>query len=473
MLKTGCRTALLAAVLALAARGGMAQVAAPPTVMNFQGRLANADGAPVADGADYTVAVSLWDAATGGSEVWSQTLTNVTVRQGVFSALLTLDPAALAKGDVWLQTQVGADPAMTPRQRVASVPFALKAGAVPDASITASKFAADALNGTWRTTGNPGANAFVGTTDNTPLAFRTNNVERLRLDASGNVGVNNSSPDAPLTFANSIGEKVDLFPNTTGNYGIGIQPGGLQLHTDSAAADVVFGYGRSAALTETARITGTGNLLLLGHGFVSLGNNVPGRQADAGKIGYEVFSTDALDIVGAGTSNANRKVKVWAEGGTYFTGEITAPVVNILGGSDVAEPYDVSPADGVDARPGMVVCIDPTHVGRMTVADSAYSPMVAGIISGANGIAPGITLRQKGTVADGALPVATMGRVWAWCDADANGPIRPGDMLTSSGTPGHAMKATDAARRDGAVIGKAMSPLATGKGLVLVLVSLK
>jgi hypothetical protein len=69
--------------------------------------------------------------------------------------------------------------------------------------------------------------------------------------------------------------------------------------------------------------------------------------------------------------------------------------------------------------------------------------------------------------------VALTGRVWCWCDADANGPIVAGDMLTSSDTPGHAMKATDRAQAYGATIGKAMSSLDSGRGLVLVLVGLQ
>ena len=95
------------------------------------------------------------------------------------------------------------------------------------------------------------------------------------------------------------------------------------------------------------------------------------------------------------------------------------------------------------------------------------------IISGAGGVNVGLTLSQEGTVADGDHPVAMAGRVWTWCDADANGPITAGDLLTTSGTPGHAMKVSDRDRAGGATIGKAMSSLESGKGLVLVLVNLQ
>ena len=79
---------------------------------------------------------------------------------------------------------------------------------------------------------------------------------------------------------------------------------------------------------------------------------------------------------------------------------------------------------------------------------------------------------QKGSEADGAHPVALTGRVYCWADA-SNGTIRPGDLLTTSDTPGHAMKVADHNRALGSIIGKAMTSLSEGKGLVLVLVSLQ
>jgi len=80
---------------------------------------------------------------------------------------------------------------------------------------------------------------------------------------------------------------------------------------------------------------------------------------------------------------------------------------------------------------------------------------------------------QRGSVADGKHPVALTGRVYCWVDADANGAIEPGDMLTTSATPGHGMKVTDHTRAVGAIVGKAMTGLEKGKGLVLVLVNLQ
>jgi hypothetical protein len=45
------------------------------------------------------------------------------------------------------------------------------------------------------------------------------------------------------------------------------------------------------------------------------------KEVNAGKIGYQKFS-DALDIIGAGTTPTNRKLKFWAEGGASFTGSV-------------------------------------------------------------------------------------------------------------------------------------------------------
>jgi len=120
----------------------------------------------------------------------------------------------------------------------------------------------------------------------------------------------------------------------------------------------------------------------------------------------------------------------------------------------------------------MVVCIDPERIGQLRLSGKAYDHTVAGVISGANGIKAGLTMKQEGTLADGNHPVALTGRVHCLCDA-SYGTINPGDLLTTSDTPGHAMKATDHANAFGAILGKAMSKLENGKGLVLILVSLQ
>lgn len=105
------------------------------------------------------------------------------------------------------------------------------------------------------------------------------------------------------------------------------------------------------------------------------------------------------------------------------------------------------------------------------LSDRPYDFRVAGVVSGAGGIKPGLTLSQKGVV-EGEQNVALSGRVYVLADA-SSGPIRPGDLLTTSTTSGHAMKAADRGRSHGAVLGKAMSTLESGTGLVLALINLQ
>ena len=148
------------------------------------------------------------------------------------------------------------------------------------------------------------------------------------------------------------------------------------------------------------------------------------------------------------------------------SGRVTTDVLEITG-ADVAEKFPVSQ----NIEPGMVVAIDPHHPGQLCLAQGAYNRRVAGVVSGANGLYAGAVLgNQPGH--DAVVPVALSGRVWVYCDASKHG-IQPGDLLTTSDVPGHAMKVSDHARAQGAVIGKAMTRLAEGRGLVLVLVTLQ
>jgi hypothetical protein len=119
----------------------------------------------------------------------------------------------------------------------------------------------------------------------------------------------------------------------------------------------------------------------------------------------------------------------------------------------------------------MVMVIDAEHSGKLTLSQDAYDSKVAGIVSGAGGVKAGITLHQDGVLEGDAL-IAIAGRVYCRAEADST-PIQPGDLLTTSNIPGHAMRATDRERSHGAIIGKAMSSLKEGRGLVLVLVNLQ
>jgi hypothetical protein len=105
------------------------------------------------------------------------------------------------------------------------------------------------------------------------------------------------------------------------------------------------------------------------------------------------------------------------------------------------------------------------------MSEQSHDRRVAGIISGANGVNTGVTLTQEGVFENG-QNVALSGRVYVQAEA-GSGAIKPGDLLTTSDVAGHAMKVTDHAKAQGAILGKAMTGLKDGRGMVLVLVTLQ
>ena len=109
--------------------------------------------------------------------------------------------------------------------------------------------------------------------------------------------------------------------------------------------------------------------------------------------------------------------------------------------------------------------------GTLEACSKEYDKKVAGVISGAGLYKPALILDKKNNEKE-RMPIALMGKVYCFVDADL-GAIEIGDMLTTSTTNGHAMKAADPFKAFGAVIGKALKPLSNGKGLIPVLVALQ
>jgi hypothetical protein len=177
----------------------------------------------------------------------------------------------------------------------------------------------------------------------------------------------------------------------------------------------------------------------------------------------EALVVEAMRELQEGTSEECRAIKTRVE---------KLESNNERKGADVAELFDVITEGATPAVPGMAVSIDPSNAGKLLISTNAFDRKVAGIISGAGGIQPGLVLGQEGTLAYGDYPVAVCGRVYAKADASF-GPIKPGDLLTTSTTPGHLRVVDDMANALGAVVGKALSGLNSGKGEILVLVTLQ
>jgi hypothetical protein len=197
-----------------------------------------------------------------------------------------------------------------------------------------------------------------------------------------------------------------------------------------------------------------------------------------GSIGIGVTGI-AEGIMGIGVSAEGQMVGIRAtatgEGGysAEFTGNVLVknkggdPIIELGEGLDYAEGFDVS--KNVKIESGMVMVIDVNNPGKLTISTQPYDKKVAGIITGANGLGSGVRLCSDLFDCD----IALAGRVY--CNVDAtNERVEPGDLLTTSGIQGYAMKVTDYNRAQGAILGKAMETLEKGeKSQILVLVTLQ
>jgi hypothetical protein len=155
-------------------------------------------------------------------------------------------------------------------------------------------------------------------------------------------------------------------------------------------------------------------------------------------------------------------------GDVHHTGTLTVDTEIVLSAAaDFAEEFDLTGA--VDAEPGTVMVLD--GEGAVKPSCFAYDRKVAGIISGGGEYKPGIVLDKHASNRP-RKALALVGKVY--CKVDANyAPVEIGDMLTTSPTHGHAMKAVDTVKSFGAVIGKALRPISAGAGLIPVLVTLQ
>jgi len=151
----------------------------------------------------------------------------------------------------------------------------------------------------------------------------------------------------------------------------------------------------------------------------------------------------------------------------YFKGDVVVTGDINLINADCAEDFNVSEIASVE--PGTVMVLGEEEV--LQPSHQAYDKRVAGVISGAGNYKPGIVL-DKQTSEQRRLPVALLGKVF--CKVDAQfGAIEVGDLLTTSSTQGHAMKADDPSKAFGSVIGKALRPFKKGQGLIPILIALQ
>ena len=247
--------------------------------------------------------------------------------------------------------------------------------------------------------------------------------------------------------------------------------------TDSGTGTGVFGFATAANGGWGVKGNGTGTDSVGVEGL-SQSVGVRGQALLCDNSGCTPTNGDAGQFVaGAGgnllvgyLSNFNgpggwvNMFRVDATGKGYFDGGTQT------GGADFAEAVAV--AGRVSAYgPGDVLVIDGGANRRLHKSGRAYSTNVAGIYSTKPGVLA--TPRRDGDpqlASD--VPLAVVGIVPCKVTTK-NGPIARGDLLVTSSIPGYAMKGTDRSKMLGAVVGKALEPLASGTGVIQVLVTLQ
>ncbi len=352
------------------------------------------------------------------------------------------------------------------------------------------------------------------------LILSAGGADHVSILSNGNVGIGVTAPSAKLQVAgDSPTPVVSAFNNHNGGSGTAHAiSGSIGLFMQNASSAAVVGENLSSGASGYGvwGIHAGGGAGVYGTTFggagvrgktLGSGKAVEGVVADgaSGFAGYFAGRSYFSENVGIGTTNPGARLAVTelgTEGLALFTQLGNGPGVTIsiansgsnnaalqvsttglapalrvaggaeidllqITGADLAEKFPASE----EMKPGIVAEIDTDNPGMLRIARGAYNRRVAGVVSGANGLSAGAVLGNL-PGSESAPPIALSGRVWVSCDASQSA-IDVGDLLTTSDTPGHAMKVTDYARAQGAILGKAMTALSGGAGMVLVLVTLQ
>ena len=158
--------------------------------------------------------------------------------------------------------------------------------------------------------------------------------------------------------------------------------------------------------------------------------------------------------VGIGTSTPTERLVV--------NGRTKTKTLEITGGGDGAEHFN----SNEKLEPGTLVIAASDDI--ISASKKAYSKKIIGIVSGAGGISPGITLQQK-NVLEGNTLISLWGRVYVKA-SNLNGNIKAGDLLTSSSQEGRVMKATSRKKSRNAIIGKALTSCSEKNCLIKILI---
>ncbi|KAF5427210.1 hypothetical protein C5S39_13860 [Candidatus Methanophagaceae archaeon] len=496
--------------------------------INYQGKLTDNASEPLSG--TYTMAFRSYDVATGGTALDTDTHT-VKVTDGLFNTHIDFNQSYFDGRELWLGITVGTDFEMMPRYELSAVPYALslKPGAVINGSVSGAvlyvtnTYGDGLLHGDWSkgisasTSGNY-SNAFhaytSGDSSNGFYAYTSGNFSDgvtaftrgygsggvtafTRGYGSGGVTAWTFGDSSDGITAETYGNKSDgVTAHTSGNKSRGVY---AQTNGDSSDGFSARTYGEDSAGVSAKTYGNFSDGVSAftdgdnsdGVGTRTYGDNSDGVSASTGGnhsggvIAY-THGNYSTGVYAFTHGNYSTGVYAWTYGensrgvdaysaesdGIYANtgrsdhryGVCTDDYMYALryegGGGDVAEYFAVDE----DVEPGTVMVIG--EDSKLQSSITAYDTTVAGIVS----TAPGVSLGANETGNAGEKLIAVAGRVP--CKVDASyASVKPGDLLTTSDTRGHAMKATNP--QIGTILGKALEPLDSGTGVIEVLVTLQ
>lgn len=498
------RILLISIIMMLCSMNTFAQI---PKIINYQGMILGTDEKPVPE-KEYKLTFKIYD--DGQNLIWTEVHNNVFIGGGRFHVILgSMNPLDLPfDQQYFLGIQVDNDPEIEPRMVLTSAAYSMNS---------------DKVNG-FEVSHEPAPNTLLplGNDSKFPASV-------LPLTSSGNFlkkGVPDTSrgeTTTPMLLISNLGAGAGINGRSQSGEGVGGRSEsdhGIVGWTGNNESSGVYGHtstgfgvsGRSTnkhgvyGVTSTANITMAGvyghaneAIGVKGHSFSQHGVYGQTETGEQGLIsGVYGISENGTGVTGISTNyngikaitssnvhaalaagNEGAGAAIYAHSGTnniaaIFDGNVQirrrtnqAVLIEFGEGLDYAEGFNVS--ENRTIKPGTVLAIDAAAPGKLKICTNAYDTKVAGIAAGANGLGSAVKIGVDQFDCD----VALAGRVY--CNVDATyGEVSPGDLLTTSATPGFAMLVTDHLKAQGAIIGKAMEALAKGeKGQILVLVTLQ
>jgi hypothetical protein len=466
-------------------------LAGVPSLVNYQGILTDSGGSPL-DGT-YNLTFRIYaDSTTGTPALWAESHGSVDVEDGLFNVILGSNVPLLE--DVfsdtprWLGITVAPNEEVYPKMRLTSTPWAFRA-AVADTVLNVPA---------------TGDGHSLDAADGYPE-------DVVYVDDDGYVGIG---------ITPMLGTKLYVDGEIKVPYSQGFYVGAYEgLGWNGMGGDITVGSDvETVGLLVYAGSTTPSMVLESGTGEVGIGTDTPAARLNVvGEVQIEKDSGRALDVIhaatsvsqavnfyatgdlnsgndmlqiymGAGSSNTCQFIEcergsdiefaVYGDGNVYADGSYTGP-------ADFSEMVAVS-TGASSAEPGDVMVIDPAGSRSLVRASEPRSRLVAGIYSTRPGFVgserdwarpgvgndagePAYSLEALAGEFD-EIPLAVVGIVPCKVSAE-NGPIRPGDLLVTSSTPGHAMRDADPAV--GTVLGKALEALPSGTGVIKALVTLQ